>query len=211
VSNDVVIVLRDRRVRFAEKAQLIQDVFSAFALVPAGLARLHSVDPLERWFAFVELAGVAALAVITLREMRDHDDITPGIGWVNVIVGAVLICESALQTHEGSKWFTPTLLTGLVSIGLGIFQGRLRARKQKRRERSIRITDDGIAIRLAKFRRFDQAWSNIRSIEERDGVFTISPHEGRAAKIRVRRYDNPDDIAAALRSAAEAHRIALTR
>lgn len=77
---------------------------------------------------------------MTIRELRNRDDITPGISWVNIIIGVVLISESVLQTRAGHKWFTPTLLTGIVSIMLGIFQRRVRAMRLKRRPDPVKCS-----------------------------------------------------------------------
>lgn len=209
MSSEIVLPLHDNRIRIAERMQLVQDAASAFALIPAGLARLHSVDPVQHWFAYVELAAVAALAVMTVREFRDREDITPGIGWLNLTIGGVLILESLLQTHEGHKWFTPALLTGMVSIMLGVFQGRIRTAKRNRGQRSMRVTDEGIAIRFGKFRRFDRAWADISTIEREGDVFIITPRTGKAVKVKLKRYGNRDEVEAALRAATESHRLAI--
>jgi hypothetical protein len=195
LSNDIEVRLSDKRLRAFERFQIIQDVASVAALVPAAIARSHATDPLMRGLAWVEFAAVAVLVVATIQELRDGDDDITGISWTNIIVGALIITESLVQTHEGAKLGRPALLAGISSVVLGFFQNHLRKRRAGRR--SIRITDEGIAIRLGKFRRFERPWSEIERIEDRGDTIVVIPTSGRARRVNLKRYDNSDEIRAA--------------
>jgi hypothetical protein len=203
LSNEIVVQLHDRRAKIAERLQIVQDIASAAVLVPAGLLRIHAADPLERVLAYGELAAVALLFITTVRELRDDSDRMIGVSWSNLGAGIALILESVLQTYTGHyrKWFTPVMLTGMTSIFLGVFQGRVRLRKKRRRQ--IIINDEGIDVSLAKFRKWKLAWSEIRSIEFTDRHIRIIPVRGKTKSLRMRFYTNSDEIRDAMRQAAQ--------
>lgn len=209
MSNEVTINLNDKRVRMLGRLQVLQDAWCAFALVPAGLARIHSADLLERSLAVVELLAVTALVLVTVRELRGGDDDVSEVSWTNFAVGAVLIVESALQTHEHGHWFRPTLLTGVASIILGYVQNQ--RRKKGKRRRMIRVSDERLVMHLGKFRKFDQPWSEIERVEDTGDTLIISPRSGRKRKIQFKRYDNAEEIRSAIMGRAEERNVTLIR
>jgi hypothetical protein len=196
----VTIPLHDRRLRIAERFQIVQDIASAAVLVPASLDRLHSPDPLARIFAWIALAAVALLAIATLRELRDDRDEFKAVSWTNLFVGMILITESLLQTHEGAKLIRPALVTGLTSLFLAFAQNRLRRRRA--RKSMLTITDHGIAARMSRFRTFDVAWTDVAGITEQRRALTFTLRDGTSHRIRLRFYDNADEIRAAIIHAA---------
>ncbi|MEO5510110.1 MAG: hypothetical protein ABIV28_09190 [Longimicrobiales bacterium] len=203
MSNEIVVQLHDRRAKIAERMQIGQNIASAVVLVPAGLSRIHAADPLERMLAYGELTAVAVLFITTVRELRDHSDKMTGVSWSNLGAGIALVFESLLQTYAGEhrKWFTPAMLTGITSIFLGLMQARLRAKKT--RLRRIVISDDGLDVRLSKFRKWKFAWSEIRNIELTPRHIRIVPVQGKPRSIRMRFYTNGDEIRGALEVAAQ--------
>lgn len=209
MNNVVEIPLSDKRIRVAERMQILQDVASTAALVPAGLLRMHSTDPSLRALACAELAAVVVLVVMTIRELRDRDDDVTGVSWANLIIGALLVAESLIQTSEGAKLIRPALVTGVTSIFLGLAQNRLR--KKRAGVRMLRISDDRLSLRLSPFRKFDHPWSDIEAIHDSGDVITITVHGGKTRRIRMRRYDNSDAIRDALARGAERAAVKLLR
>jgi hypothetical protein len=209
LSNDVELRLADKRLRAFERFQVIQDVASVAALIPAAIARVTATDPYMRALAYVEFLAVAVLVVATIRELRDADDDITGISWTNIIVGALLMTESLVQTREGSKFVRPALITGVSSVVLGIFQNRLRSRRAGRR--LIRVSDERIVIQLGKFRKFEREWSEISHVEELNDAIVVTPASGRARRINLKRYDNSDEIRSLIMERASQQSVRLLR
>jgi hypothetical protein len=209
LSNDVELRLADKRLRAFERFQVIQDVASVAALIPAAIARVTATDPYMRALAYVEVLAVAVLVVATIRELRDADDDITGISWTNIIVGALLMTESLVQTREGSKFVRPALITGVSSVVLGIFQNRLRSRRAGRR--LIRVSDERIVIQLGKFRKFEREWSEISHVEELNDAIVVTPASGRARRINLKPYDNSDEIRSLIMERASQQSVRLLR
>jgi hypothetical protein len=209
LSNDIELRLADKRLRAFERFQVIQDVASVAALIPAAIARVTATDPYMRALAYVEFLAVAVLVVATIRELRDADDDITGISWTNIIVGALLMTESLVQTREGSKFVRPALITGVSSVVLGIFQNRLRSRRAGRR--LIRVSDERIVIQLGKFRKFEREWSEISHVEELNDAIVVTPASGRARRINLKRYDNSDEIRSLIMERASQQSVRLLR
>jgi hypothetical protein len=209
MSEEIVIHLHDRAARMAGRIQLMQDVASVIALVPPALVRVHSTDILEKGFAILEFLAVAVLGATTVKELRDREHDVAGVAWANIVIGIILIIENTLRVHEGQhKVFSPTLLTGISSIVLGLIDGKLKQRKKG--HRNIRITDTNLHVRLGKFRKFNLAWSDVTGIEEGGKYLTIHVRDGRNCRIRLNRYDNGAEVRTAITGAAQKHAIALT-
>jgi hypothetical protein len=209
LSNDIELRLADKRLRAFERFQVIQDVASVAALIPAAIARVTATDPYMRALAYVEFLAVAVLVVATIRELRDADDDITGISWTNIIVGALLMTESLVQTREGSKFVRPALITGVSSVVHGIFQKRLRSRRAGRR--LIRVSDERIVIQLGKFRKFEREWSEISHVEELNDAIVVTPASGRARRINLKRYDNSDEIRSLIMERASQQSVRLLR
>lgn len=210
MSEELVIPLRDRKVRLVGKVQLLQDVASALALLPSALRRSHSSDVTELVFAGLEFLAVCTLIGLTIKELKENDDDIRGVSWTNIIIGVLLIIENTLRVHEGQhKVFSPTLLTGVSSLVIGLGQGRLMRRKGKLR--AVRISDTHLFVRLSKFHQFSRPWSEIARIEEQQDSLLLIARDGKSRRIKLKRYDNGADVRTAITDHARKHAVTLTR
>jgi hypothetical protein len=197
----LIIPLRDRRLKLAERMDLLGHGVAAFGLLTAAMDTVPGGTPAQTALAAVELIGAAALAGALIRELRTrHDERPAGISWLNLAAAAVLFVEWYARWSAGGKLISPPLLSGVVTFGLAFLHPLIQRRRNEKW--SLRIDDDGISLRAGRFRRAAARWSELRSVDAtRDAVCLVTA-DGREQRLGLRTVENRDEIAAAVREAA---------
>ncbi len=203
------ILLQDRRWRRVEWLNRIPLALSAGVLAEAAWPRLAGTAARERAFATVELAAAALLVVTLVVSWRRRHRTAPAtFGWIDLMAAAMLFAEWADRLAHGHKWFSPVLLTAVVTLAVGLANRPL-GRIQERR-RFLSLDDEGLRFRLNRFRSFRLAWSEVASIEKEGEVVRIHGHDGRVRRIPLGRLDNGEEVARALAEAAADRGVAAT-
>ena len=123
-----------------------------------------------------------------------------GIEWVDVWAAGVLFVESAEKYHTRGKIWTPSLMTGIATLGLALFHEQLASRRERRR--SLRLTDEELIVggRLP-FHTFTVAWRDIAAITTGDREAAIRTRSGRTRRINLADLENADEVREALATA----------
>jgi hypothetical protein len=197
----LIIPVRDRRVKIAERLDLFGHGVAAFALLTAAMDAAPGGTPAQRALAAVEFVGAAALAGAIVRELRRGEDERPArIGWLNVAAAAVLFVEWYARWSTGGKLFSPPLLGGFAALALAFLHPLV---QRRRREKwSLRMDDAGISLRTGRFRRAEARWSELRTIDATRDAVRLVTADGREQRISLRLAENRDELAAAVTDAA---------
>ena len=171
---------------------------AAIVLLGAGYARWQAASGSSALFALALLAAGALLLIVAGRELRGIE--SRHAGSLNLVAGAALLTEWAVTVADRGRLFRPTLLAGLLSIGLGLFHHRLGARQRNRRV--LRVDDEGVSFRLNVFRRFQVRWSELASISIEPSEILLARRDGGFHRIPLARLANADEVREAIRRAS---------
>ena len=203
---DRVIHLEDSRARRREQSELVMEGITAVTLFNAVQTAYdhHELDA----FVALNAAAAAALAVVVLRGAvrmrRKEDAASRGANLVGVIGGLAAVAEGLHRLHTaqftfGHKHFALgvlTVFTGLMTVTIAVLAEKLEHR------RALIITDDGVQMRLNKFRRFKVVWSDIAELRFDARQARLVRGNGRAHVVPLGRLLNRDEVREALTEAA---------
>lgn len=199
----LIIPIRDRRLKIAERMDLFGHGVAAFGLLTAAMDAAPGGRPAQTALAAVELAGAAALAGAIVRELRTRAteaDRPARISWLNLAAAGVLFVEWYARWSAGGKLVSPPLVSGFVALALAFLHPLIQRRR--RDKWSLRIDGDGISLRAGRFRRAEARWTELRSVDAtRDAVHLVKV-DGREQRLSLRMAENRDEIAAAVTDAA---------
>lgn len=197
----LIIPVRDRRVKIAERLDLFGHGVAAFALLSAAMDAAPGGTAAQRALAAVEFVGAAALAGAIVRELRRDGEERPArIGWLNLAAAAVLFVEWYARWSTGGKLVSPALMSGFVALALAFLHPLIQRRRHEKW--SLRIDDDGISLRAGRFRRAQARWSELRTVDATRDAVRLVTADGREQRISLRLAENRDELAAAVADAA---------
>lgn len=201
-----VIHLEDARMRRRERGELATEGFTALTLLNAVQVAYihHEVD------GFVLLNAVAAIALVAvvirgaIRMRKQQDAASAGANLVGIFGGLVAVTEGVNRLHSaqftfGHKHFALGVLTifaGLLTSFIGVMAERLENR------RALSLTDDGVRMRLNRFRRFNVRWADLAELQMSAGQARLVSTNGRAHVVPLGRLVNRDEVSEALVEAA---------
>jgi hypothetical protein len=191
------IPLHDRRKLMVERFQLIQDLFGIILLAPACWARLQAHGLLTHALGFAEVAAIAFAFFAGIRDLRSHSEPDNSVDLTNLSLGIVLLLEYFFSLSAGHKRFSPLLLTALTGFFLAFFKPWMGSRVQHRR-RSIRIDEEGVHVRLARFRKWSIGRHELRNVEAHDDALIFHLRDGSTREIKLRRYLNAEEVRTAV-------------
>ena len=209
-----VVHLEDARMRKRERGELVTEGIAAFTLLSAVQASYERGE-VDAFLVLNAIAG-AALAIVVLRGIinlrRDRDASSSGVSVIGVFGGLATIAEGMHKLHTaqftfGHKHFALgvfTILVGLLTTAIALMMERLEHR------RALSIADDGIRMRLNKFRRFDAAWSDIVEMRLSEKEMRLMSANGKARIVPLSRLVNRDEVSEALIAAAGARGVKIT-
>jgi hypothetical protein len=197
----LIIPIRDRRLKFAQRMDLFGHGVAAFGLLTAAMDTLPGSTAALTVLGAVELVGAAALAGAIMREVRGREADRPaGISWLNLAAAGVLFVEWYASWSAGGKLVSPPLVSGIVVLALAFLHPRVQRRI--REKWSLRIDDNGIRIRTGRFRRAAARWSELRAVDVTRDAIRLVTADGREQRISIRLAENGEEIAAAVAKAA---------
>ena len=208
----IIVPLLSRRQQRGQAVQKLNHAIPAAGLIANGLQALRDgAHGFELALAAVEIgtsAILVAMIVRSVREARRHGTVglhhAQGIDWIDIWAAAVLFAEAAERWHLKHHVPRPTLVTALLTLGMGLFHDRITG--FGRRRRGLRLTDEGIYVGGRPFAGFTAKWPDVAAITVTERAAEIRTRTG-----RVRRIDLADlQNAEAVRSALEAARLRLT-
>jgi hypothetical protein len=88
----------------------------------------------------------------------------------------------------------------VITLGLAIFQPRIKRRIAE--QHSARLSDDGIDLRLGRFRRFSARWDEIAGLRREGTTLHIALRAGGERRLRFRSVTNREEVFAALATTA---------
>lgn len=200
----MTIYLQDRRLQTADLLTKLQHVIGGFPLLFIGLKRMSGPSP-EWPMAVLEVAiGAIVIAAFvrevrqTLRHKAGHHSASwhRAIGWFDLAAGGLLIFEAFHQPHVKPGYLRPPFFSGVVTIGIGLLHGRFHTWRSRRRY--LKLDADGIAGRLGPFRRFHFSWADLKSVEVSETEAVFQPKAGESRVVFLRRYNNGEEIRAAI-------------
>lgn len=201
--DSISVPLLSRRARRGVLAQKLNHAIPAMGLLAAGVQALaEGARGLDLALAAVEIITSAMLVITIGREMRELHRRQPsrghhahGVDWIDIWAAGVLFAEAAERWHVKHHLARPMILTGLVTLGLGLFHQRLAARRQHRR--AVRINPDGIYIGGKPFRTFSASWPDLAAISITSTAVEVRTRRGRVRRVDLGDLENADDVRAA--------------
>lgn len=221
---DIVVPLHPRRRERVALFQKIQDIIPAAGLVTAAWqAATTGASGLDLALASVEIVTGAMLigtlvrdmlkpAPETLEEEAEEARLGSAVDWAKIWSAGVLFAEAAERWHSQHRVARPMILTAVVTLGLGIFDSRLAARRE--RLQSLRVTRDHLQIGGRRFKPFIARWDEIAAIDIANDRAVIRTHRGRPRRLRLNRLEHLPAVLEALDQAQRqlaAHRAATSR
>ncbi len=208
----IIVPLLSRRHQRGQAVQKLNHALPAAGLIATGLQALRDgARGFELALAAVEIgtsAVLVAMIVRSVREARRHGTHglhhAQGVDWVDIWAAAVLFAEAAERWHLKHHVPRPTLVTALVTLGMGLFHGRITG--FGRRRRGLRLTDDGIYVGGRPFAGFSAKWPDVTAIAITERTAEIRTRTGRVRRIDLADLQNADAVCSAL----EAARLRLT-
>lgn len=188
-----LVSLRRERRRWVQK---LTHVLPAVMLLGAGVSRLRAGEQgFGLALAVAELA-VSALLLRTLAKeiaaaQKAHAHPHQGVDWFEIFAAGVLALEALEHWHTTGHLPRPTVLTALLTLGLGLFHRQFADFVGPRR--ALRIDHEGIRVRSRFRRQLFAPWSDVERIDLDESKARIVARGG-----RERSFDLTD-----LRNAAE--------
>ena len=199
----LTVPLRSKRRKRALAVQKFQHVLPALPLLMAGAQALRS-EPhgLALVLGIFEIATSTLLLWTVARELRSlrrpahAEHASHGVDWFHLFASGVLMAEVLEHWHLTHHWRRPTLLTALLTLGLGLFHGRIEAWSHDRR--ALKIGDEGIRVGGRPFRTFQATWAEVQAVEVGERFASIRTRDGRERRIDLADCEQPAPVRAAL-------------
>ena len=207
---DLIVPLHSRRRQRGALAQKLQHVIAGAGLFFSGIQSLSDgAHGLERTLAIAGMITAGLLIAAFAREARHlagaraaHAPDAPhtqSVDWIDIFAAGMLFAEAAEKYHLRGHIWRPETLAGLATLGVGLFHGRLAARKQRRR--ALWVTGDGVAVGNRFFGAFKGSWSEIAEISLTDREATIRTDDGKTRRLDLADLENASAVRSALEDA----------
>lgn len=195
--------LRSRRLRRVQLVQKMQHAVPAAGLLVGGVTSVSAgAEGVELALAVAGIAISGLLSVSIFRSLRatrkgqpsaaHHGHRRHGVDWTDLFVAGVLFTEAAETWHVRHHIARPVILTGVVTLAVGLFHSRLAAMGEKRR--SLRLTDEHLIVGGKPFRRFTARWDEITHIHMTEHEAVIHTHQGRRRRVDLSDLENAADV-----------------
>ena len=200
--DSLVVPLHSRRLERAQLLQKINHAIPAAGLLVTGMQALaEGAGGIGLALAIVEIVTSAMLIVTFARGVRATRRTGPrehshsGVDWIDIWAAGVLFAEAAERWHLTHHLSRPTILTAMITLGLGLFHGRIAASSQRRR--AVRITAEGIYVGARPFRGLNARWADVASISAAGQVAEVRTRGGRVRRVDLTDLRNAEEVRAA--------------
>ncbi|HEX3130622.1 MAG TPA: hypothetical protein VH394_25010 [Thermoanaerobaculia bacterium] len=203
----IQLPLLSRRRERGQLFQKLQHVIPAVPLLGAGIQGLiHGERGFALALAVAEIVTSALLLRSTAQELRafrsSHDSehaAHHGVDWFEIFAAGVLTVEALEHWHTHSHLPRPSFLMAAVTLGLGLFHGRIAEFSARRR--SLRIDATGLRIgSRVLFNHFSVPWADLERIDFDDRYARIVARNGRKRRIDLKDLRNASEVREALLS-----------
>jgi hypothetical protein len=210
------VPLRSKRREIGQALQKFQHAIPAVPLLSAGLQAIRNGEHgAALALGIFEIATSVALLGTVVREIRAMrrpkvhiEHAHHGVDWVHIFAATVLVAEVLEHYHLTHHIRRPTILTAIVTLGLGLGHGRLQALSDRRR--ALRVEDDEILIGGGKFfRTFRARWADVTSIDVGEKYATIKTLDGRERRLNLSDLHGAEQVRTVLAEAQQ--RVAAAR
>jgi hypothetical protein len=205
----IVIPLRFKAFERVQVMQKLQHAVPAMALLPAGVqALMAGVHGFELVLAVFEVLTSAWLLRLVGKEVRAAvsgvatravGHVHRGPDWAHLAAAAVIAVEVVERWHLHHRWSRPMILTGLVTLTLGLLHGTIERKRDARM--SLRVESDGISFRPRRKKLFRAGFAEIERFDVGATSAELSTAAGRNARLEFGELRNPHEIAEALAAA----------
>src|SRR5262249_15040659 len=117
-------------------------------------------------------------------------------GWFDLAAGGMLLFEAFHSPHIKPAFMRPQFLSGVLTIGLGMFHPRLHAFHRRRRD--LGLCESGMQFPLGPFRRLNRRWTEISAIEVDVAKAVFHRTNGRPQVINLLSTRNAEKVRQAL-------------
>ena len=210
MTDAISVPLRSRRRERALAVQKLQHAVPAFGLMLAGTQAIRDG---EHGFALAlavfEILTSAVLLVTMVRALRAarRPASPPGahaghasVDWVEIFAGFVLVAEALERWHLKHHIARPTILTAIVTFGLGLSHGRIAAFRARRQ--ALRVNDSGIYVGGRPFGAFRATWDELSSIAIEKRYARIRTRTGRERRLDLDDLEGADEVRRVLEGAS---------
>jgi hypothetical protein len=204
---EIQIPLLSRRRERGQLFQKFQHVIPAIPLLSAGIQGLmHGARGFALALAVAEIVTSALLIrtmakeLIALRRPVHEPAAHHGVDWFEIFAAAMLTVEALERWHLHHHLPRPMILMAAITLGLGLFHGRIAAATARRR--SLRIDEAGIRIgsRFFFYQHFIP-WADLERIDLDDRYARLVARGGRERRIDLKDLRNESEVRGALMSA----------
>lgn len=206
----MTIHLHDKRREAAEWLPKIQHAIGGVPLLLSGVH--HLSEESERPIALLEIAIAVVVLGALAKELhavrrRAKAEVPPhsALGWFDLAAGAMLIFEAFHGAVHKPGYLRPQFLSGVVTIGLGLFHARLHAFQHHRRY--VKLDEDGLEYRGGPFRRLAVRWADLECIQLSPAAAAFHWTDGRQRTLKLTRYRNAEALHRAIADQAGAARV----
>ena len=196
----IIVYLEDRRLKVINRVEAVQQGAAAIVLISAGYERFSAAGQERPAFALGLLAAGALLFLVAVRELRGRRMGHPGL--LNLAAGIALLTEWGVGFAENGRFLRPSLVMGVISLGLWMFHRPLE--RGRRSRRTLRMDAEGVSFRLNPFRGFRVRWTELASISIESTEIRFARSAGRQHRIPLARLENAGEVIAAVTSACRA-------
>jgi hypothetical protein len=196
--DSIVVPLLSRRFERARILQKANHIIPAAGLLVTGAqALVEGARGFGLALAVIEIGTSAMLGLTIVRSLRvlqrdKSGEHSHGVDWIDIWAAGVLFAEAAERWHLKHHISRPTILTGLVTLALGLFHQQLTTFRQRRR--TVRITADGIFVGGKPFRALSAGWRDAASITETGQVAEVRTRGGRVRRVDLADLKNAEEV-----------------
>jgi hypothetical protein len=180
-----------RRVQRGQFLQKVQHAIPSFVVLGDGISHLqHDPHGISLALGVAEVVVSVLVIVSVIRGLRkllaggaEQHGAHHGIDWIDVFLGAMLLVEAYAKYHATHHVPRPTILLGVVMIGIGLLHGHIAERGARRL--ALRVDDDGISVPGRFFRRLSLPWSQVAEITIGPSMARVIAVDGRDQQLNL--------------------------
>ncbi|MCG3118241.1 MAG: hypothetical protein ALAOOOJD_00404 [bacterium] len=184
MAENIIYFQPTKRKKFARS---FNHVLAGVLLLLLGVENLSQHGREHLIFAILSILAGAAVLVAFVRELRQSAHPEPhGVNWVDVFAGIVILLE-AWHKYKPEKGFQPATLlfiVGIVSLGFGIFHGKLAKFAR------LHCDANGFFARMSPFKKLQMAWQDIAAVQLEPSAIHITAKNQRRHRLSLRLVEN---------------------
>ena len=196
------IYFEDKRRERAQLGTKVQHALGGVPLLLSGIQNFREVAEVP--VALLEIGIAVVVLTAFIKEVRavlrpnahsGHGSHSV-VGWFDLAAAVLLIFEAFHSPHQKAAYLRPQFLSGVVTLGLGLFHGKLHA--YQKRKCYLELNDSGLHCRLNRFRRFFIPRQQLASIDVEPTRVVFRRTDGKRHTLPLSRLHNAEAVRAEL-------------